>query len=228
MIRTVIFDIDNTLYDFAAVNALAIDALAGYAVSHFGWTADKFREEYKWVQDEMLRVAGYYSGGVRNRIIRIQLILEKHDLPLHPHAIRMYDLYWNTLLDNMKAFDGAEEAMRTLKEKGIRIGIGTDMTALMQLRKLTRLGLLSYVDFIVTSEEAGEEKPGKKLFDRCIEKIRCKPEECLFVGDRTDKDYKGAIDAGMKALWYNPDGLPGNEHLVQTGDLRTVPAFCEG
>ena len=227
MIRTVIFDIDNTLYDFDGNNLFAIEVLADYACTHFGWEHDRFREEYRWAQDELPRVLGSYAGGVRSRLLRLQLILEKNDLPLHPHLLAMYDLYWNTLLERMEAFPGAAETMRELKARGVRIGIGTDMTARMQVKKLTRLDVLQYVDFMVTSEEAGEEKPGKVFFDRCLAKIRCAPQECLFVGDHPKKDIEGALKAGLQALWYDPRQKGGHDEFTRITDLKEVLTYCQ-
>jgi putative hydrolase of the HAD superfamily len=79
------------------------------------------------------------------------------------------------------------------------------MTARIQLRKLSALGLLSYVDFLVSSEEACAEKPSLRFFDRCVEKSGCKPKECMFVGDSLRKDAKGAADAGLLGIWYHPE-----------------------
>jgi len=222
MIRTIIFDIDNTLYDFYTVNRYALDVLADYTVQHFGWTREKFESDYKQAQDEILRVMGGYAGGVRDRVLRIQLILEKNGLPLHPHVVDMYDLYWDTLLANMNPSEGLIETMQGIKEKGIRIGAGTDMTACMQFRKLRALGVLSFFDFAVTSEEAGIEKPDEKLFERLLEKSMCSPEECLFVGDHPVKDYQGATGAGMQALWYNPEKKEDHAHYAQISDLRQI------
>ena len=53
---------------------------------------------------------------------------------------------------------------------GVRIGLGTDMTAYMQYEKLIRLGLMEYMDFIVSSEEAGTDKPGNAFFMLCARK----------------------------------------------------------
>ena len=44
------------------------------------------------------------------------------------------------------------------------------MTAYVQYRKLEAIGVTSYIDFIVTSEEAGAEKPHYHFFDICVEK----------------------------------------------------------
>ena len=203
-IKTVIFDIDNTLYDFVGCNQLGLEALRAYTREQFGWSRDEFDRRHKSIQTELCVSTGY-NGCCRNRMLRYQKLLEQAGLPLHPHALQMYELYWMTLLENMQPFEGAVRTIKTLKEAGIRIGIGTDMTVVMQLRKLEKLQLLAYVDFIVTSEEAGKEKPSPELFSLVLEKALCCPEECLFVGDHLEKDVHGALSAGMRALWYHPE-----------------------
>ena len=65
---------------------------------------------------------------------------------------------------------GAAEALDGLKAMGLAEGIGTNMTADYQFAKLERLGLMERVDFLVTSEEAGAEKPDPRLFALCAEK----------------------------------------------------------
>ena len=92
--------------------------------------------------------------------------------------------------------------MQKLKELGIRIGIGTDMTAHIQYRRLEFLNLSPYIDFIVTSEEAGVEKPTPHLFELCVEKAGVPAGECAFIGDNLTKDVKGAWDNGLKGIWY--------------------------
>lgn len=84
---------------------------------------------------------------------------------------------------------------------GLVIGIGTNMTAYVQYLKLEKLGLMPYVDFMVTSEEAGAEKPDRRLFDLCVGKAGCGAEECAFVGDSLRGDALGALEAGMRAFW---------------------------
>ena len=221
-IKTVVFDIDNTLYDFVTANRLGLDALAAYTAEQFGWSRDEFEKSHKEVQEEIYRYTSF-NGSCRNRILRYQKMLEKAHLPLYPHALRMYNLYWNTLLDAMVPFEGVQQVMRTLRERGLRIGVGTDMTAMMQLRKLEKLGVLDCVDFMVTSEEAGAEKPSRIFFDMVLAKAECLPQECLFVGDHLQKDAHGALDAGMQALWYHPGDVPAVS-TVWAGSLTGVGA----
>ncbi len=221
MIRTVIFDIDNTLYSFTDANRAAMDALRAYAREHFGWDEAKFDRLHKAVRDGIFERLGFVSG-FRARIIRYQNMLEREGLPLQPHARAMTELYWETLLAHMSPEPDALPVFRSLKEDGLRIGICSDMTAYMQFVKLERLGLLPFVDFMVTSEESGAEKPAAAMFRLCLGKCACRPEECLFVGDDLHKDIEGASLAGMRALWYHPEQESAPDGVTRIASLTEI------
>lgn len=205
MIKVVIFDIDNTLYSFDAAHQVAFAALLDYAQRELGIAPDEFRRLHKEMNQELKGRMGSCAA-IHNRLIRYQNILERLGKPVG-HALRMSDLYWNTLLDAMQPSPGAAETMQRLKARGLKLGAGTDMTARMQFVKLERLGLLPYIDFLVSSEEAQAEKPAPALFDLCVEKAGVRPAECLFVGDNLEKDVHGAQAAGLQALWYRPQDV---------------------
>ena len=203
MIRAVIFDIDNTLYSYTDAHAYARAALLKYASRNFGWDAAEFTERHdKAMADVNSRLDDV--AAIHNRMIRYQNMLEAAGLPLEPHALAMYELYWDELMKYSVPSEGAAELMESLKKQGVRLGAGTDMTARMQFKKLSAMGYLKYLDFMVTSEEAGVEKPARALFSRCVEKAGAAPEECLFIGDNDKKDIAGALGVGMKAAWYRP------------------------
>ncbi|KAL2364842.1 hypothetical protein RJZ56_002261 [Blastomyces dermatitidis] len=74
------------------------------------------------------------------------------------------------------------------------------------------------IDFIVTSYEAGEEKPHRKIFDfakerakKCIESDgSLLPKDtdwtCIHIGDHYENDYEGAINAGWDSFLLPRDG----------------------
>ena len=203
MIKAVIFDLDNTLYNFDAANEFGIRALAAYTEPVFGWDYPKMKDLYEESREKLTERMGDV-GSAHNRLLRFQNLLEEKKLPLHPHALEMAKAYWRGVLDNMALSPGAREIMEELRRMGIRIGLGTDMTAYMQYEKLIRLGLMEYMDFIVSSEEAGTDKPGNAFFMLCARKAGCLPGECLFIGDNIIRDYGGASAAGMQARWFIP------------------------
>ena len=203
MIKAVIFDLDNTLYNFDAANEFGIRALAAYTEPVFGWDYPKMKDLYEESREKLTERMGDV-GSAHNRLLRFQNLLEEKKLPLHPHALEMAKAYWRGVLDNMALSPGAREIMEELRRMGVRIGLGTDMTAYMQYEKLIRLGLMEYMDFIVSSEEAGTDKPGNAFFMLCARKAGCLPGECLFIGDNIVRDYGGAAAAGMQARWFIP------------------------
>jgi len=203
MIRSAIFDLDGTLYDFNSAHTVALNRVAVYASNTLGLPRERFdalqREAFRRQQERLGSVAA-----IHNRLIRFQLMLEAAEKPV-THAPDMAELYWSTLLNRMRPLPGTVDALAQLRFMGLSVGIGSNMTADWQFAKLRRLGLMAYVDFIVTSEEAGVEKPDRGFFALCAEKAGCDPGECVFVGDSLEGDAIGARDAGMRGVWLCDD-----------------------
>ena len=208
MVKTVIFDIDNTLYSYDDAHKVAWKALCAYSAEHLDMDADTFLACHKTAQNIVKARLGTDCAALHNRQLRYQVLLEENGKPLC-HAIAMNDLYWNTLIGAAKPMPGILECLAALKEKGYILGIGTDMTVDYQLKKLVSLQMLPYFDFIVSSEEVNAEKPSAKLFACCAQKANVPAEECLFIGDSLKKDYYGSSAAGMQSLWYCPESAAG-------------------
>ena len=203
MIRSVIFDLDNTLYNFDLANEKGLEALAAYTHPALGWDLPTVKQLYvDWREKLTARMGDV--GSSHNRLIRFQNLLEDKGLPLYPHALEMARIYWRGVLDAMEITPGASDILQTLRDMGLRVGLGTDMTAYIQYEKMHRLGLLPYMDFIVSSEEAGTDKPGRAFFRLCADKAGCSPDECLFIGDNVIRDFGGAVSLGMQARWFIP------------------------
>ena len=141
--QTAIFDIDNTLYDLAAAHDAAMEATEACASRLLGVPAEAFRAAYRRAFDWQI---GKHSdnAGFHSRAVRCQRALEELRLPLR-FAVPVSDFYWDALLERIAAAgpaDGATELLDALRARGVRVGVGSDMTADWKLRKLERLGLL--------------------------------------------------------------------------------------
>lgn len=225
MIKAVVFDVDNTLYSYDAAHAAAFGALTAYAGERLGLAPEEFTALHREGDMALRAHVGGTCAAVHNRLLRYQLMLERLGRPLS-HAVEMTGLYWGRLLEAMEPAPGAVECVDFLRARGAAVGVGTNMTADYQFAKLDRLGLLDRIDFLVTSEEAGAEKPDPRLFGLCVEKAGCAPGECLFVGDSLAQDVRGALDAGLRAVWLCPQGdreLPPG--AVRLSSLEELPGW---
>lgn len=211
MIKAVIFDIDNTMYDFDKVHKIAMAALGTYAKENFGMEPEETVALVKKCMDIVAERTGDNCAALHNRLLRFQCFLEQIGSRDYQKAMEMYHVYWDTILENMEPEPGLISLLISLRGRGVRIGIGSDMTAYMQYKKLKKLGVLQYLDFIVTSEEAGAEKPDPRLFDLCVKKAGCRPEECVFIGDSLKKDVIGPSKCGLKGTWYCPKAKENGE-----------------
>ena len=113
---------------------------------------------------------------------------------------------------------GAPEFVRGLRGR-TRIGIVTNNTVAEQVAKLAFLGLDRTVDFLVTSEEVGVAKPDPAIFSAALAQARALPSEAVMVGDWWVSDVLGALEAGIRPVWFN------RFHSPRPSDLA-VPEFA--
>jgi putative hydrolase of the HAD superfamily len=221
MLKAVIFDIDDTLYSYKQANERAMERMKLFVMMELGIPMKEFEQDCHRLMQEQRQICGN-NAGCHSRAIRFQRMMEERGLPLR-YGAQLNDLYWEIMMDEMTPAEGAAQLLDGLRERGIRLGVGSDMTADWQIKKLDKLGLLDKLDFIVTSEEAGVEKPELKLFQLCAKKAGCAMEECLFVGDNLKKDVLGALNAGMDAVWVQPEESLRAEHP----NVKSVSALKE-
>lgn len=204
VIQAVILDLDNTLYAYEPLNAEAAARVRNLVCGELNITEERYEEAFRFGREETKRRLGD-TGASHNRLLYFQKTLEYLGIPPLPLALRLYETYWGTFLEKMSLREGAREFMECMKKHGIRIMICTDLTAHIQHRKIAALGIAEVIDGLVTSEEAGVEKPAPEIFARCLEKLGLSAEAVCFIGDDPRKDVEGAKAAGMRAIPYRPE-----------------------
>lgn len=206
MVKAVIFDIDDTLYNYMENDRRVKKELQEWCAEKLGISAEEYQEYLKKGEKYANDRAGWGYAVNHNRLVRYQTMLELLGKPVIPYAYEMYELYWDSLISQIVPNSGVVELLQDLKVRGTYIGLGSNMTADIQYRKIMKLRLGEYIDGIVTSEEAGIEKPDARLFRLCAEKAGVDVSECVFIGDSVNHDVRGAQAAGMPVMLYDSEG----------------------
>jgi len=187
----VLFDTDNTLYSYDPAHQAAMRAVRIKAARLFGIEQVKFDEAFetarKTVKGRLRDTASSHS-----RLLYFQQMLEI--IGLGSQVLLALDLeqtYWRTFLSNAQLFEGIKDFLDDLRIASVPTAIVTDLTAQIQFRKIVYFGLDHYFDYIVTSEEAGCDKPHEAQFQLALEKMRPKGDRIWMIGDSPVNDIRG-------------------------------------
>lgn len=194
----ILFDLDDTILDFAASEIHALDFLHTY---HFGSYIAKeefvavFRRINKELWDEVNRNLLHPSV---LKVKRFEMLLEEMGVSFNIEEIRA--LYETHLASTIFWLEGAEKALLSLR-KIFKMGIITNGLSSVQNKKYELMKGDELFDCFLISEEVGFSKPHPRIFEMAIEKMGVSKEKILMVGDSLDSDYKGALNAGIDFCW---------------------------
>lgn len=189
----VLFDLDNTLYEYERPHAMALSEVreklrrnAGIAPARF----DALYEEARRSVKEDLRE----NASAHSRLLYFQRLVELNGLRSDVvMALDCEQTYWRTFLSAAALYPDVEDTMRLMRSLGVPMAIVTDLTAQIQFRKIVYFGLESIVDHVITSEEVGADKPSPAIFERARRKLDLKPGASVWmIGDDYNKDCAGA------------------------------------
>ena len=187
----VLFDTDNTLYHYDPAHDAAQLAVKEKVVSTFSIRPDDFDKAFHEARKEIKKRLGHTASS-HSRLLYLQRMLEIMGLGSQVLlALDFEQTYWRTFLSHATLFDGVKETLDDLRLLGIPTAIVTDLTAQIQFRKVVYFGLDRYFNFIVTSEEAGFDKPHAAPFQIALEKMQPKGDCVWMIGDNPVNDIQG-------------------------------------
>jgi putative hydrolase of the HAD superfamily len=218
MTRAVLFDLDDTLYPYEPSHAAGLAAACGALAAARGVPHDSLPAAYYAARERAFERLGPIAAA-HSRHLYFKWVLEElggeFDASL-AHALA--ETYWAAALAAMRPAPGAEALLRVLRAAGVRLGVLTDLTVGIQMRKLTRLGMAGAFDVVVTSEEAGRDKPDPAGFRLACERLGVEPTACVMIGDNPVNDIQGAAGVGMPSAWLGSEErpLPADARRIQS------------
>ena len=89
---------------------------------------------------------------------------------------------------------------------------------------LMKANLLNSIDKIFCYRTIGHKKPSPEFFRYVLHELNIKPEQVVMIGDDYEADLLGALQNGIRAIWYNPGHLTtlDNKKLTEFDDFRKL------
>lgn len=224
MIRNVLFDLDDTLFDFHKAEKIALTK----TLVHFG--IDPTEETLAlystinaahWKRLELGEISREEV-----KVGRYRELFETIGVECDPVKATAY--YESMLAIGHYFMPGAPELLEELYRK-YRLYIVSNGTAKVQEGRIGSSGIAKYIDGIFISQILGANKPDKQFFDICFAEI---PDfslsETVIIGDSLSSDIKGGINAGITTVWFNPKRIENDSDIkpdYTIKELSEVPGL---
>ena len=223
MLRAVLFDLDDTLFDH---RACAREALSDVHRAHPAFRALQFQE--------LERLHAGLLEDLHRRVLTGELPLE---IAREERFRRLFQAAGVTAAEELvtrtaatyrdgyirirQPIPGAAALLERVRQRA-KVGIVSNNLLAEQQGKLRDCRLAAYVDVLVVSEEAGVSKPDPRIFEIALERLGCSAGDVVMVGDSWAADVIGACDAGIRAIWFNPLGKPAPDPSASIDQLSRL------
>jgi HAD superfamily hydrolase (TIGR01509 family) len=195
-----LIDLDNTIYPYNISHKNALNRCEERFTLLF--PNSNFTLEYNTARS-MVHARLNGQAAMHSRLLYFQQMFDivsgrnRSDL-----SLEFEELYWDAYLESMCPDNGILQILNVAEELSIQICVVTDLTAQIQHKKLIKLGLQHKIKYLVSSEEAGVEKPHPFIFELALGKMGVKASDAVMIGDSETRDIIGAKNCGIHAIHY--------------------------
>lgn len=217
--KTLFFDLDDTLVDFKASEALALEFTYGRFYSA-AVEKEIFIRNFHIINQELWRSAESMClpvGGIGLK--RFEILSNK--LSIDVDASQVAAFYEDKLGSTISWLPETQAAISILNHY-YKLGIITNGFTKVQNAKYQHLSLGNWFKSFVVSEEVGIPKPHQTIFEIALKEVNEVPMNVLMIGDSLTSDFQGSLNAKIDFCWINanrqelPSHLPKPKFILQS------------
>lgn len=217
-----LFDADDTLFDFPRASARAFSVMCG---AHGIPDTPEVYQQYHEINLELW--AAFDRGELSKEFVTLERYVRfLKVLGLDADPVQCNRDYLEALGQTVYPLPHAEEVCRALVQRGHRLYIVTNAVASVQRNRLRGSVFAELFTDAFISEEAGASKPNKAYYDYVRARVPAiTAENTLVIGDSLATDIRGANNAGLPCCWFNPEKKPRQADLridYEIADLREL------
>lgn len=194
-----IFDADNTLFDFDRAEETAlIKTLAHFKMPQPPGLIDFYRKMnvklWQQLDEKNITIAQLKQQ-------RSEQLFEFVGQSADPQIFSLH--YLDELAKCQYLLDGVETTLNQLS-KNCEMAIITNGLARVQKPRFATCSIQHHFGALVISEEFGVAKPDPEIFAHTCDLMKWDdPSQVMMVGDNYRCDVQGAADFGMQTCWFN-------------------------
>lgn len=165
-IKLIIFDLDGVLVEAKNI--------------HFDALNEALGEKYSISWNEHLST---YDGLKTNQ--KLEMLSERKGLPKELHK-EIWDTKQKITLQKLKELEPNDiliDLMGSLSTSGYKIAVCSNSIRKTVLTVLSKLGIMEYMDLIISNEDVKNSKPHPEMYWKAISMMSCLPEETLIIED---------------------------------------------
>lgn len=208
-ITTVLFDLDDTLFDHMATARAALAATAATRPALQQVAVEELYQRYSELLEELHpQVMTGHISYLAARQLRFQRLLAPYE-PTPPSAAdvtQVAEQHYGHYQRLRQPVVGALALLQRLKP-AYQIGIVTNNRTAEQEEKLRYLGMRGLVVALITSEGVGVLKPDPAIYEVALRRLGVRAAETVMVGDNWQADVLGALAMGIRPVWLNRLGV---------------------
>lgn len=219
-----LFDLDNTLFDFEASEQ---EALLKTAI-RYGYKdePEAFIHAYHAVNKPLwqaLERGEITSEFIKNE--RFKRLVKQLGISVEPSQMSAF--YVHTLGEGIDVLPSARELCGYLKSKYKLVAVTNGLKAVQEKRlRLSEMDM--FFDEVIISEEAGVSKPDPEIFELALKKMGHEDKSTvLMIGDNLKADILGAKRAGIDGCWVNLKGEPEPDEKAYHWEVRHLAQLFE-
>ena len=185
-VTTLLFDMDNTLFDLFGAQVAACQAV----VRHLG-------------QDDGEELFGYFltpAHGYESHE-NIRQYMNERNIPLEGLFRKACQVYETVKLQHISPYDGVTDTLRMLHSRGYAMGIVTDAYSRDATLRLEKTGLLEFFCCMVSYDMVKVKKPDLEPFRLALEMLKASPDETVLVGDSPRRDIEPGRNLGIRTVY---------------------------
>ena len=223
-IQLITFDLDDTLWDTAPVIANAEVVLRDWLAGNAPDVGELPVAQLAAIRERLVTAQPdlkHRISALRRQIL-FHALAEAGYAPVQARALA--DEAFEVFLHARHLVEPFADVQPTLEILRARYTLGVVTNGNANVR---RLGISDYFHFALCAEDLGIGKPDPAPFHEALRLGQAQASAAVHIGDHPSDDIAGAQRAGLRAIWYNPQGKAWTGEGRPDAEIQQLSALPE-